>query len=135
MAYEREVHKQRLRTEIAQAKKETNFYIENVERKKVQARKEKKKKKDSHLVEKETEKDGPSERLWTFKQTEPEMDDDRGTAKKRKVPLGQNSRNKKKLKKSDSTNIKTDLTRRACDNKSFLKNIFSGGLQNSDTED
>lgn len=46
LAYERQVHRQKLRTEIAQAKKETNFYIENVEKKKVMDRmKERHKKK------------------------------------------------------------------------------------------
>ena len=45
LAYERAVHQQRLRTEITQAKKETSFFVQNVEKQKYFKRLEKKQKK------------------------------------------------------------------------------------------
>ncbi|XP_077869216.1 activator of basal transcription 1-like isoform X2 [Saccoglossus kowalevskii] len=44
IAYERAVHDQRMRTEISQAKRETNFYLKNVQKKKMLDEMEKKKK-------------------------------------------------------------------------------------------
>ena len=90
--------------------------------------------------EEENETKDNSERLWNFRQTEPEIEDGQNSERKRKLSGEGNSPRSKKVKKNKN-NAKagkkdaSGLAKRACDNKSFLKNIFSGGLQNSDTED
>ena len=60
LAYEKAVHAQRLRTEIAQVKRESNFYIQNVEQNEKRKR----------LAKKQLETKG-ADREWDFKQSEP----------------------------------------------------------------
>lgn len=104
LAYERAVHNQRLRTEVAQAKREANHYVQNVEKRKILARKEKKQKIET--------------RDWTFdqKQTEDEL-----VANKRKRQQGTKESKKRKPDKKSSDKLAADS--------SFLQTLFSGGLK------
>ncbi|CAH1774222.1 unnamed protein product, partial [Owenia fusiformis] len=113
LAYESAVHTHRMRTEIAQVKKETNFYIDNIEKRKAFKRIEKKKERTLNL------------RPWEFHQaaTEDEIQDKK---RKRKGVEDEKVPEKKKQKGSDAA---------VGNNKSFMKRIFSGGLQADDSDD
>lgn len=131
LAYERAVHQQRLRTEITQAKREANFFIQNVDRNKARKRREKRKGgNEGQEVEEEAEEqeEGASgsdnrfakfDRDWTFRQRETE--DEILSAKRRKV-----DKDKKKGSKGANSKAK-DSEKSLASNKSFLKNLFSGG--------
>lgn len=56
LTYERAVYKQRLRAEIAQAKRESNFFSQNIEFSEKLQRKKKKSKKKSEVEESEDQK-------------------------------------------------------------------------------
>ena len=114
LAYERAVHQQRLRTEISQVKKESNFYIQNVERNERLKQLEKKGKLKPE--------DREGDRDWTFHQKETE---DEVVNKKRKAPSEKTGSAKRK---------KQDDSKKASMSKSFLQSIFSGGVtENDDT--
>ena len=106
LAYERAVHSQRMRTEISQVKKETNFYIQNVERTERQKQMEKRGK---QVPEKAGDRD------WDFTQKETEE----ARALKRKVEDTDSSKKGKK-KKPD--------VKKASLSSSLMQSIFSGGL-------
>ena len=104
LAYERQVHKQRLRNETAQAKKETDFYVQNVEKRNFL---EKKAKKSSSEI--------PG-RSWTFEQTKTE---EQFVEKKRKSEEEDNSTKPAKKQKT---------AKKAGEDTSFLQSLFSGGI-------
>ena len=56
-AYEKAAREQKMRTEISQAKKEANFYIENVEKSKIIDAIEKRKGKKHKMVDSQSELD------------------------------------------------------------------------------
>ena len=106
LAYERAVHKQRLRTEIAQVKRETNFYIQNVEKHTRLSKIEKSRAGDKM--------EASSDRTWTFKQRETEDS----------ITSGLHAADSKN---NDKTKASEHLKKTAAQDKSFLKSIFSGG--------
>ncbi|ELU16022.1 hypothetical protein CAPTEDRAFT_121614 [Capitella teleta] len=117
LAYERAVHQQRLRTEITQAKKEANFFIQNVERNKAKKRREKREADDEE--ESETAKKFKEiDRDWTYRQRETEKEI--LTAKKQKT------KGSKKGKKATPRTGEVG-PKALASNKSFLKTLFSGG--------
>lgn len=63
LAYEKAVHQQRLRTEIAKVKRESNFYIQNVERNEKRKRQEKKQVEGAEAKFQDRE--------WDYRQTVP----------------------------------------------------------------
>ncbi|KAA0714352.1 Activator of basal transcription 1 [Triplophysa tibetana] len=65
LAYEQTVYHQRMRTEISQAKKETNFYLASVEKSQNIQKLKKKNEKKGEVVE---------EKSWNFKQRPTEME-------------------------------------------------------------
>ncbi|XP_064652521.1 activator of basal transcription 1-like [Lineus longissimus] len=107
LAYERAVHSQRMRTEISQVKRESNYHIQSVE---IAERIKKNKKK----LKGEGGTDVMREWEYTQKQTEDEI-----LSKKRKLTSEDtdNSGMKKKVK-PDSKKPRSD----------FLKGLFSGGV-------
>lgn len=109
LAYERAVHSQRMRTEISQVKKETHFYIQNVER---TERLQQREKRGKHVPEK------PDDRDWDFTQKETEE----ARAMKRKAEDNTDSSNTKKGKKK-----KVDI-KKASLSSTLMQSIFSGGL-------
>ncbi len=108
-----------LLTFILQAKKETNFFIQNVERY------QKLKKKADKGEETEARK------TFVFKQRETE---EQILARKRKLDSDHDENQRKKLKGKELA-TKSDTPKRAADNKSFLMNLFSGGTQGSAKKD
>jgi len=107
LAYERAVHQQRLRTEVAQAKRETNFYIQNMEKKKFIQRKEKKLKEEVETRE------------WNFVQKDTE---DEVLARKRKRKGEEEGKAKRRKEQAPHTSQK-----KAGMNANFLQTLFSGG--------
>jgi len=107
LAYERAVHSQRMRTEISQVKKETNFYIQNVER---TERQKQMQKRGKQVPEKEGDRD------WDFTQKETEE----ARALKRKAADSADAGQKGKKKKTD--------VKKASLSSSLMQSIFSGGL-------
>lgn len=107
LAYERAVHSQRMRTEISQVKKETNFYIQNVER---TERLKQMEKRGKQVPEKSDDRD------WDFTQKETEE----ARALKRKAVDSADSDKKGKKKKND--------VKKASLSSSLMQSIFSGGL-------
>ncbi|KAK7145603.1 hypothetical protein R3I93_013365 [Phoxinus phoxinus] len=110
LAYEQTVYHQRMRTEISQAKKETNFYLASVEKSQTLEKLKKKKEKKGEVVE---------EKTWGYKQrsTEEEIhlkrfNKDKGISKKNL---------QKAQEKSKSIQDK------AQSNVSLLAKIFSSG--------
>lgn len=87
LAYEQTVLQQRLRTEVTQAKKETNFYLNNVDKGEKMERQRKKRQRDGQLEE---------ERTWDFtqRQTEEEI---QNRKKKKKDSFSQKQEDKSRL--------------------------------------
>ncbi|KAM9785856.1 activator of basal transcription 1 [Neosynchiropus ocellatus] len=89
LAYERSVLQQRLRTEISQAKRETNFYLENVD-------------KSAHL-ERKRRREGPQAegKSWEFpqRQTEEEI---QSKKKRKQDSVAQRQRDKSRLMQQQS---------------------------------
>lgn len=87
LAFEQTVLQQRLRTEVTQAKKETNFYLNNVDKGEKMERQRKKRQRDGQLEE---------ERTWDFtqRQTEEEI---QSRKKKKKDSLSQKRADKSRL--------------------------------------
>lgn len=130
LAYERAVHQQRLRTEISQVKKETNFYIQNVEKRKILDKVEKREKaKGGELKRRKwefTQKDTEEEILR--KKTHLDSKDDEKTPSKQSAP--ERTKTAKKAKrKQDKASLEA---KKAASDKNFLKNLFSGGLRDDE---
>uniref|UniRef100_A0A3Q1CA54 Activator of basal transcription 1 n=1 Tax=Amphiprion ocellaris TaxID=80972 RepID=A0A3Q1CA54_AMPOC len=75
LAYEQTVLQQRLRTEVSQAKKETNFYLNNVEKSAHLDKLKKKRQRDGEQVE---------EKTWDFTQRQTEEEIQKRRKKKKK---------------------------------------------------
>ncbi|KAK3087226.1 hypothetical protein FSP39_003335 [Pinctada imbricata] len=130
LAYEKAVHKQRLRTEISQVKREANFHIRNSEKRRKKTSEKEKKTSEKEQIMSEKEKSGEEdnvtipkekeEKNYEFKQKETE--DEILKKKKAKFSISKIKKDKKRLQEKKKNNKKT-LTSRS----SFLKNIFSGG--------
>ena len=128
LAYERAVHKQRLRAEVSQAKREANFYKQNVEKSKILKRKEKKKRADAaENSESDTEDTGG----FTFKQKDTEEEI---LAKKQRNDGGKLSLRKKGKRVISKKERVKNKDMKAGLNKSFLKTLFSGGVASESTD-
>ncbi|XP_051950591.1 activator of basal transcription 1 [Xyrauchen texanus] len=113
LAYERTVYHQRMRTEISQAKRETNFYLASVEKSQNMAKLKKKKEKKGEVVE---------EKTWDFKQHPTEDEIQMKRMKKKGL-------SKKNLQKAQEQN--KAIQEKAQSNVSLLAKIFnSGSAQN-----
>lgn len=120
LAYEKAVHKQRLRTEIAQVKRVANYHIQNAERgKKMKAIEDRKRKQGKSFEE--DEKEGDYE--ITQRETEEET-----MAKKRKLDSVVET-SKGGRKKKEGLNKKSFFART-----SLIKSIFSGGHDDDDED-
>ncbi|XP_051759390.1 activator of basal transcription 1 [Ctenopharyngodon idella] len=109
LAYERTVYQQRMRTEISQAKKETNFYLASVEKSQNLEKLKKKKEKKGEVIE---------EKTWDYKQrpTEEEIH------LKRFKNKGMSKKNLQKAQEKSKT-----IQDKAQSNISLLAKIFSSG--------
>lgn len=87
LAYEQTVLQQKLRTEVSQAKKETNFYLNNVDKGEKMERQRRKRQRDGQQVE---------EKTWDFtqRQTEEEI---QNRKKKKKDSFSQKQQDKVRL--------------------------------------
>ncbi|KAG8129785.1 hypothetical protein E2320_016494 [Naja naja] len=96
LAYERQVRQQRMRAEVSQAKRETNFYLQNVE-------------KSKHFLKKDSQKEH-AEKSWGFVQrcTEDEI---------------QTSKGKKRLKQQLARSA--EIQQKSQSNKTLLTKIFN----------
>ena len=115
LAYERAVHNQRLRAEISQVKKESHFFIQNVEKKQ-----RLKKYESKHKTE-------VSVREWTFAQKDTE--DVILSRKKRKAESAETGSSSEKKAKGAAGPLGKS---KACLNQNFLKSLFSGGVASND---
>ncbi len=109
-----------------QVKRETNFFIQNVEKnQRLKKIREKKRKKGESSGETESE----TEKSFVFKQRDPE---EKIVSRKRKLTERESKDpSGKKVKKSHGERTgdsKPPSINRAADNKTFLMNIFSGGV-------
>ncbi|XP_060788411.1 activator of basal transcription 1 isoform X2 [Neoarius graeffei] len=109
LAYEQSVYQQRMRTEISQAKRETNFYLASVEKSQTLDRLRKKRAKKGEVVE---------EKGWDFTQrrTEEEM---------RLERMKKSGLSKKNLQKAQEKS--RAIQEKAQSNVSLLAKIFSKG--------
>ncbi|XP_051964941.1 activator of basal transcription 1-like [Xyrauchen texanus] len=109
LAYEQTVYHQRMRTEIFQAKRETNFYLASVEKSQNMAKLKKKREKKGEVVE---------EKTWDFKQrpTEEEIQMKR---------LKSKGLSKKSLQKAQEKS--KAIQDKAQSNVSLLAKIFNSG--------
>ncbi|XP_065104213.1 activator of basal transcription 1 [Paramisgurnus dabryanus] len=109
LAYEQTVYHQRMRTEISQAKKETNFYLASVEKSQNFQKLRKKKEKKGEAVE---------EKSWDFKQrpTEDEIQ------LKRMKSKGMSKANLKKAQEKSKA-----IQEKSQSNVSLLAKIFNSG--------
>lgn len=109
LAYEQTVYQQRMRTEISQAKRETNFYLASVEKSQTLDRLRKKRAKKGEVVE---------EKGWDFTQrrTEDEM---------RLERMKRSSMSKKNLQKAQEKS--RAIQEKAQSNVSLLAKIFNRG--------
>ncbi|XP_078331592.1 activator of basal transcription 1-like isoform X2 [Crassostrea virginica] len=118
LAYEKAVHKQRLRTEIAQVKRVANFHIQNAERsQKQKAIEDRKRRQGKEPVEEE----GAGDYEITQRDTEEET-----VAKKRKLDSVEETGKPGKRKK-EGLNKKSFFART-----SLIKSIFSGGTDDKE---
>ncbi|XP_051509500.1 activator of basal transcription 1-like [Myxocyprinus asiaticus] len=109
LAYEQTVYHQRMRTEISQAKRETNFYLASVEKSQNMAKLKKKKEKKGEVVE---------EKTWDFKQrpTEDEIQ------MKHMMKKGLSKKNLQKAQEKNKA-----IQEKAQSNVSLLAKIFNSG--------
>ncbi|XP_060064458.1 activator of basal transcription 1-like [Ylistrum balloti] len=125
LAYEKEVRKQRMRTEISQVKRQAQFHIRNAEGEEVKKHIQERKRKQGKPVH--GEKDGSvTETIFVI--TQKDTEEDRMLNKKRKLEG-------KKDTSISMTKGKKEVVRKksAAAHSSFLKNIFSGGLVEGDS--
>ncbi|KAG2455737.1 activator of basal transcription 1 [Polypterus senegalus] len=116
LAYEKAVRQQRMRAEIAQAKRETNFYLQNVEKSKnIEKLREKRKKTGQEFEEKS----------WNFtqRQTEEEIQKAKQTAK-----LGKSQ--KQQMKKAMAK--VQEFEKKSHSNVSLLAKIFNPSSSKQD---
>jgi len=106
LAYERAVHKQRMRTEVSQVKREMTHFVNGVEKKNILERLKKKRKVTEDVKEEDEKQHG----AIAFKQ---KQTDDNFLAKK------------KKNEQSKSNKVA------AASDKQFLRGLFSGGVTNN----
>ncbi|XP_077080084.1 activator of basal transcription 1 [Siphateles boraxobius] len=109
LAYEQTVYHQRMRTEISQAKKETNFYLASVEKSQNLEKLKKKKEKKGEVVE---------EKTWDYKQRSTEEE----IHMKRFKNKGISKKNLQKAQEKSKT-----IQDKAQSNVSLLAKIFSSG--------
>lgn len=109
LAYEQTVYHQRMRTEISQAKKETNFYLASVEKSQNLEKLKKKKEKKGEVVE---------EKTWDYKQRSTEEE----IHLKRFKNKGISKKNFQKAQEKSKT-----IQDKAQSNVSLLAKIFSSG--------
>lgn len=109
LAYEQMVYHQRMRTEISQAKKETNFYLASVEKSQRLENLRKKKEKKGEVVE---------EKTWDYKQRPTEEEIHLKRFKKK----GLSKKNLQKAQEKSKT-----IQDKAQSNVSLLAKIFSSG--------
>ena len=124
LAYEKAVHAQRMRTEISQAKREANFYIQNAEKDSIRQKKLKKKlKRSGEVIDNEVEN---SDKVYEvrLKDTEDEI-----LRKRKHLSDSQKSGSKTKQIKTDEQPSQKSTAKGG---KSFLTKIFSGGLDAED---
>lgn len=107
LAYEQTVRQQRMRTEISQAKRETNFYLANVEKSQNLDKLRKKRQKKGEAVE---------EKTWDFTQRRTEDEIRQGRLRKQTL-------SKKNLKKAqDKARL---IQEKSQSNVSLLAKIFN----------
>ena len=125
LAYEKAVHGQRMRTEISQAKREANFYIQNAEKNERQKKLKKKKLKKAQKDGLEQNNNDDSKVYEVrLRDTEDEI------LKKRKHETDRQSDSSvKKLRKDQAL---TSRKGSSAGKKFFLTKIFSGGLDAED---
>ncbi|XP_049341958.1 activator of basal transcription 1 isoform X1 [Astyanax mexicanus] len=109
LAYEQTVYHQRMRTEISQAKRETNFYLASVEKSQTLDRLRKKKQKKGEAVQ---------DKSWDF--TQRRTEDEMRLEKMKKKGLS-----KKNLQKAQEKS--KAIQEKAQSNVSLLAKIFSSG--------
>ncbi|KAL2103440.1 hypothetical protein ACEWY4_000308 [Coilia grayii] len=109
LAYEQTVYHQRMRTEIAQAKKETSFYLASVEKSQNLDKIRKKKEKKGEAME---------EKTWDFKQRRTEEEIQLGKNKKK----GLSRKNLQKAQEKAKA-----IQQKAQSNTSLLAKIFNSG--------
>ncbi|XP_069106428.1 activator of basal transcription 1-like [Argopecten irradians] len=125
LAYEKEVRKQRMRTEISQVKRQAQFHIRNAEGHQVKEHIRERKRKQGKPV------DGGKEEKTdekTFVITQKDTEEDLMLNKKRKLDGKSDFSNSKRKGKKEIVRKKSVAART-----SFLKNIFSGGLSGGDS--
>ena len=124
LAYEKAVHKQRLRTEISQVKREANFYIQNSEKNRTIKSIEEKKRKRGKLTDDDSQ-ESEKRNYVTQRETEEEIltKKNHGVESEDSKPQIKSGKVKKKQKSVDKASKKSLAART-----SFLKSIFSGGV-------
>ncbi|KAM3872248.1 activator of basal transcription 1 [Diretmus argenteus] len=110
LAYEQTVLQQKLRTEVSQAKRETNFYLNNVDKSLHMDKLRKKRKKDGQEVE---------EKTWDFTQRRTEEEIQMRKFKKQKKSVSQ--------KHLDKTHL---IQQKSQSNVSLLAKIFNANKSN-----
>ncbi|XP_033727807.1 activator of basal transcription 1-like [Pecten maximus] len=125
LAYEKEVRKQRMRTEISQVKRQAQFHIRNAEGHQVKAHIQERKRKQGKPVD--GDKEGRTDEK-TFVIAQKDTEDDLMLNKKRKLE-GKSDISNSKMKGKKGIARKKSVAARS----SFLKNIFSGGLVGGDS--
>ena len=123
---------------IFKAKKETNFFIQNVEKHQEFQKaeiKRKKRKKDSEEDSANADV-GQKDSKKGFKYRQRDTDEEILSRKRKlKDNNGPTKGKKSKLSKFQESTEKSDSTsKRAADNKMFLMNLFSGGVSSQDTD-
>ncbi|XP_061183205.1 activator of basal transcription 1-like [Saccostrea echinata] len=118
LAYEKAVHKQRLRTEIAQVKRVANFHIQNAEKRQKQRAIEERKQRQGKSV-------GGDKEEGDYEIFQRETEEDTVTRKRKLDSVGETGKTGKR--KKDDINKKSFFART-----SLIKSIFSGGLNEDD---
>ncbi|XP_068602105.1 activator of basal transcription 1 [Brachionichthys hirsutus] len=98
LAYEQTVLKQRLRTEVSQAKRETNFYLNNVERSAHLDRRKTRRRRDGQQVEEGT---------WDFtqRQTEDEIQTKKNKKKKNSITQKHQDEKTRRIQQKSQSNV------------------------------
>jgi hypothetical protein len=112
LAYERAVRQQKLRAEITQAKKETGYFVQGIEKTKILQRLEKKRKLPADKQQRE----------WSFKQKDVD-DEDAAKSSPAKDTESSAPANKKPKRGPPAS---------AASNTNFLRTLFSGGVARRD---
>ena len=118
-----------------QAKRETNFFIQNVERhqelKKIEMKRQKKRKKEvSGESADATVKEKDSGKSFMFKQ----KDTDEEIVSRKRKTKDEGIQVKKQKLTTEVKDSSSTVGKKAAENKKFLMNLFSGGVTSRDTE-